>query len=640
VTLSRRAYWKPSQATDWKALWDASEYFDSAAELLEDAQHWVFIVGWQLDSRLLLRWPERPGAVATSRFETLKAKVLRLCEKTPDLRFYLLLWDHPSFYIPQREWLQTRVWEELHPRVHLVFDSRHPFGASHHEKLILVDGQTAITGGVDLCADRWDTPQHRRSDPRRSLDRKQEAYGPYHELGVRLSGPTCSLLLQHCARRWRKVSSIPAPELRPHQTPKPDSTLVSGLAQSSESRLVWISRTRSSIDPDEPQRPLIREIEFLFRDLILSAKHEIWLEGQYFWSKQVAQALLQKISSARQELRITLILADLSHLRFLPARMAWFQANLLAQLQRAAQSFPHVHFEVYRPTSGPRAIYVHSKLLFVDDRFVSIGSANFSARALRLDSELMLTFEARNSQEQAEIKRFGQCLKNHWSSSTLNRVDAIAEEAAHSRRAPLLGKIPWQKAIDPEIPYFYRCKRRMLSKLRRPKTRTIAKRLSWSASWTGGFLGVLFLARATAPQGSLTAWVLAALLYSVWMAPIPFLAIFLATSLLLDPNLSSRITISSWWMAILLSTLWGRSFPSSVVRRFERFQLRKLQGFGQRHFARTLRLWFDPRFSTYEKVLSQTHYWTPLPWIVLIHGLIVPSFLVWLIRAFRETILP
>jgi phospholipase D1/2 len=35
---------------------------------------------------------------------------------------------------------------------------------AHHEKLCLIDGQTAFMGGLDLCYGRWDTNQHSIAD--------------------------------------------------------------------------------------------------------------------------------------------------------------------------------------------------------------------------------------------------------------------------------------------------------------------------------------------------------------------------------------------------------------------------------------------------------------------------------------------
>jgi hypothetical protein len=41
-----------------------------------------------------------------------------------------------------------------------------------------------------------------------------------------------------------------------------------------------------------------------------------------------------------------------------------------------------------------RATYIHSKLLAVDDRFLSVGSANLTNRSMGVDSELHVSWEA------------------------------------------------------------------------------------------------------------------------------------------------------------------------------------------------------------------------------------------------------
>jgi hypothetical protein len=51
--------------------------------------------------------------------------------------------------------------------VHFRLDDDHPVGASHHQKLVVVDDRVAFVGGIDLAAARWDTPEHRAYDPRR-----------------------------------------------------------------------------------------------------------------------------------------------------------------------------------------------------------------------------------------------------------------------------------------------------------------------------------------------------------------------------------------------------------------------------------------------------------------------------------------
>lgn len=64
----------------WTEILDAEAYFKGTAELWEEAQNWIAVVGWQLDSRICL----------VSNL-TLKERILSLCKRKPKLRFYLLL---------------------------------------------------------------------------------------------------------------------------------------------------------------------------------------------------------------------------------------------------------------------------------------------------------------------------------------------------------------------------------------------------------------------------------------------------------------------------------------------------------------------------------------------------------------------
>ena len=238
--LSPRAYGQYLTSGSWEEIWEAGPYYDRISELLEDATQYAIFVGWQIDSRLRLKIPARgqDGTLnLSSGFETLREKVLRLCECKPHFHFYFLLWDHAYIYVLEREFWQTRLWEDLHSRVHFVFDNRHPLGASHHEKICIIDGRVALCGGIDLCDERWDCPQHLYSDPRRSLKGRSEHHGPYHDLAVQVSGAVCRELQKHVGRRWRALSTIPFPQVG-HFMQK----------DCGEGHWVYLSRTFASIN--------------------------------------------------------------------------------------------------------------------------------------------------------------------------------------------------------------------------------------------------------------------------------------------------------------------------------------------------------------------------------------------------------
>ncbi len=586
----KRAVQVTATADRWQEIWDAEDYFKRTAELWETAQNWIAVVGWQLDSRLCLETPVTSLTHPTPP-ESLRDRVVRLCEARPSLQFYLLLWDHSIFYIPQREWLQTRIWEELHPRVHLVFDSHHPLGASHHEKLVLVDGVAGLTGSVDLCAERWDRSEHRAHDPGRSLDHSSEQHGPYHELGVEVAGGICRELSRHLAARWNRLSSVRFPE--PVET-------TSKMESTSRHHRVHLSRTLAI-----PNRPIIREVEFLFLSLISRAEGRIWMEGQYFWSRRIQQALLQKmrqqIKDPAGKLNITLVLTHGSQLKFLTGRMNAYQHHLVAELQAMAESSNgKIRFEAFNAFSENRPIYIHSKILLVDDRWLSVGSANFSERAFRMDTEIMLTLEARTPSERRHLDQLHGRLRAHWKKLVPTPAGQLQRPA-----------IAWEKWLDPPVPPFHFLGRRL------PHRRT-QRRLLIGLAWLGGYAPILAWTLQHIDNAQIPiALLLSASSYSTWILPVPASMLTLLILLRRDPQ-SELLALLSLWMAAAVSVAWGRMLPSTHRSWLARHQIRTLSRFGQRRFTSLLLGWLDPTRSTFAKLHSQSHFLLPIPWILLV----------------------
>src|SRR3546814_20613319 len=55
----------------------------------------------------------------------------------------------------------------------------------------------------------------------------------------------------------------------------------------------------------------------------------------------------------------------------------------------------HGRFRLYHPfTARGEPIYVHAKILIVDDRVLRVGSSNMNNRSMRLDTECAVTLDA------------------------------------------------------------------------------------------------------------------------------------------------------------------------------------------------------------------------------------------------------
>lgn len=82
-----------------------------------------------------------------------------------------------------------------------------------------------------------------------------------------------------------------------------------------------------------------------------------------------------------------------------PIAMDTARARLVEVMRRADR---HGRFRLYHPvTSAGRPIYVHSKIMIVDDRVLHVGSSNMNNRSLRLDTECDVVIDAAEASDPA-----------------------------------------------------------------------------------------------------------------------------------------------------------------------------------------------------------------------------------------------
>jgi phospholipase D1/2 len=623
--LTPRAYQASLPAYSWEEIFDAGPYYERIADLLEDAQHYAIFVGWQIDSRLPFPRPSRSGHA--SGLECLKEKVLRIVKERPDFHFYFLMWDHAYFYVFERQGWQGRVWDHIHPNVHFIFDNRHPFGGSHHEKICIIDGKTALSGGIDLCDERWDTPHHFFHDPRRSLQGKMENHGPYHDIAVQVTGPICGEIQNHIRSRWEAISSIAFPSTRAFA------------GQSGHE--VYLSRTFANVDG---RKPLTREIEFLFRDLIRSAEKRILLEGQYYWSQEVNELLIAKMAEkAGTDFELVLVLADIRKLKSLTQRMSLYELQLLQELELAARKTgtrlilgsPYVFPPLPNTGEKPKPVYIHSKLIIIDDRYLSIGSANLATRALRLDTEINLTLEARTSHEKLHVAQFTSRVLKHWSHDDVRLVPIHPMKQSSERIRGLspinlfLQKhVPWKIFFDPPRPWFYplaRTFRKNMRNLANAKAFAVVAGFSLTTALvTSGLMELLTGGGASYFWTTLFSLVLGL----VWFAPVPFIALAVLATFKLGAQLGPLVSVMSLWTSSFIGYFVTRLFPMTSERFLHQtapaWLPKKLK---LRSFWTTLLTLADPRLGIRSKIAYSGLYCVPLPWFLVSMIAIMPGLL-------------
>jgi phosphatidylserine/phosphatidylglycerophosphate/cardiolipin synthase-like enzyme len=159
-----------------------------------------------------------------------------------------------------------------------------------------------------------------------------------------------------------------------------------------------LSRTDPYGSPGGPEP--CREIEALHLAAIAQAERLIYAETQYMSSHTFTSALEQRMrAQTGAKLEIVLILNIRGETLKEQAAVGLAQAQNIDRLRRAAQETGH-RLGMYctlpacdAPETPERTTYIHAKLMIVDDRFLTVGSANLTNRSLVLDTELNLSIE-------------------------------------------------------------------------------------------------------------------------------------------------------------------------------------------------------------------------------------------------------
>jgi len=377
--------WRIEEATRLAFLIDGAEYFGAVRAALTQAQRSFFVLGWDFDSRMRLV----PAGAKDGFAEPLGAFLNQVVASRPELRGYVLTWDYAMLYALEREWLPIfgADWR-THRRLSLHFDDQHPVGASHHQKVIVVDDEVAFVSGFDLAGSRWDTSDHVWHNPQR-VNAAGEAYAPFHDVGVMVSGNCARALGALCRERWLRATGrmaiAPSMDAAGHD-PWPDQ-VIPALTNVD----VAIARTSPSYDDHGP----VDEVRRMHLAAIASARKSIFIENQYFTSPIIADALSQSLLSADGP--DVAVVAPMTQSGWLEASTMGVLRARIHRLLRAADG--RGRYRLYCPTRpggdcGDACINVHSKVLIADDEFLTIGSANLANRSLCLDTECNLAIEA------------------------------------------------------------------------------------------------------------------------------------------------------------------------------------------------------------------------------------------------------
>ena len=396
--------WRVETADRAAVLLDSSAYFSAALWAMRQARRSIFLLGWGFDPRTRLH-PHPSGEEHGP--DEVGNLLLKLSAERPDLEIHVLIWKSAlpisasQHFFPHR----ARRWFE-DSRINFGLDARVPFGACHHQKVLVIDDRLAFCGGGDFGVDRWDSAAHLDVDGRRIMPGGLE-HAPRHEVMMMVGGDAARALGELARRRWRtaqrgKVLPPPRPDVEPAGDPWPPF-----VAPRFTGSRVAVARTQ----PRWKGRTEVREVETLHLKAIAQARRTIYLENQYFTSVIVGEALAQRLlETDGPEVVVISTLHSPSYFdRFTMDRARW---RLIERLQAADR---HGRLRAYCPsTDHGHPIIVHSKVAIIDDRLLRVGSANLNHRSSGFDTECDLALEAETPEASAEIADFRAHLLGHF----------------------------------------------------------------------------------------------------------------------------------------------------------------------------------------------------------------------------------
>lgn len=420
-----RNCWQLVPASRFRTLIDTADYFAAFASACRAAEHQILILGWDFDRHERLHRGDPPNDLP----DQLGAFLVELVKRKRDLNIYLLSWDFNMVYAAERELLPAlRLRLQAPPRFHFRLDGAHPKGASHHQKLVVIDDCVAFVGGVDLSRWRWDTCEHAPDDPRR-IDPDGKPYPPFHDLMVMLEGEAAARLGDLARKRWRHSHGwrIKPPDVQ-GSVPWPAEI---------DADLRGVTLAIARTEPAFEGRPEVREVERLYLDVIAAARYTIYIENQYFTSRRLADALGARLAEDEGP-EVVLVLPEKTGGWLEQVTMDVVRGRILDQLSDADR---HDRLRVYfphQPGLGEDCVSVHAKLLIVDDRLLRIGSSNTSNRSMGLDTECDVAIEALD--DDAAISHYIAGLRNRLLGEHLG-CDGEEVAAAMQREGGLIAAI-------------------------------------------------------------------------------------------------------------------------------------------------------------------------------------------------------
>ena len=307
----------------------------------------------------------------------------------------------------------------------VLLDARTRRAGSHHQKLVVVrhrgrpDHDVAFVGGIDLGYSRNDDSEH-QGDPQ--VMEFPAAYGPHppwHDIQAEVSGPAVHDLEHTFRERWYGSSildiSSPLRQLydrayhigamtgRPLPEPVPDDETNRPGSHAIQVLRTYPARLRRYPFAPHGERSIARA----YRKAFARAGGLIYLEDQYLWSKPAAH-LLAAAMRLNPTLHVVVVVPRYPDSDGTLTRVPGLLGRQDAmRIISAGGGDRFAVYDVENLEGVP--VYVHAKVVVVDDVWAMVGSDNLNRRSWTHDSELSIAVldEERDPREPIDLAGTG-----------------------------------------------------------------------------------------------------------------------------------------------------------------------------------------------------------------------------------------
>src|SRR5450631_4707164 len=287
----------------------------------------------------------------------------------------------------------------------VLLDARTRRAGSHHQKLVVIRHpgspvrDVAFVGGIDLGLSRNDDSEHPGDS---QVMEFPAAYGPrppWHDIQAEVSGPAVHDLEHTFRERWygSSVLDLPSPlrqlyDRAYHMGAMTSRPLPEPLAADEARRgthAVQVLRTYPARVRRYPFAPLgERSIAHAYRKVFTRARCLVYLEDQYLWSRPVAHVIASALRD-NPDLHVIAVVprhpdkdGAVTHVPSVLGQHDVMRACAAAGGERFAV------FDLENHQGTP--VYVHAKVVVVDDVWAMVGSDNLNRRSWSHDSELSI----------------------------------------------------------------------------------------------------------------------------------------------------------------------------------------------------------------------------------------------------------